>query len=122
VAPKANAHTADNATSLGSGSPPLLSILPSTKPLVVKTPLPLGHTLLDSNNTINHIAEAPWIPTPSIGDLPMDDDNPTAKLTRAISTHLAKLDCQRLAIGAKYDAFRDLLINAQTNFDVSALK
>jgi hypothetical protein len=62
------------------------------------------------------------MPMLSIGDLPTDNDNPMAKLTRAISTYLAKLDRQRLAIGAKYDAFCDLLVNAQTNFDVSALK
>ncbi len=120
--PKSNAHTADDATSLSSGSPPLLSIPPSLKPLAVKTPLPSGHTLLDSDAAINHTAEAPWMPTPSIGDLPTDDDDPMAKLTRAISTHLAELDCQCLAIGAKYDAFRDLLVNAQTNLDVSALE
>ncbi len=122
AAPKANAHTADNATSLGSGSPPLLSIPPSPKPLAVETPLPSSHTLLDSDAAINHMAEAPWTPTPSIGDLPTDDDNPMAKLTRTISTHLAELNRQCLAIGAKYDAFRDLLVNAQTNFDVSALE
>ncbi len=122
AAPEANAHTADDATSLGSSSPPLLSIPPSPEPLGVKTPLPSGHTLLDSNAAINHTAEAPWMPTPSIGDLPKDGDDPMAKLTRAISTHLAKLDCQCLAIGAKYDTFCDLLVNAQTDFNVSALE
>jgi hypothetical protein len=122
VAPKANTHTADDATSFGRGSPPLLSILPSPEPLAVKTSPPSSHTLLDSNAAINHTAEAPWMPTPSIGDLPTDDDNPMARLNRAISTHLAELNCQCLAISAKYDAFRDLLLNAQTNFNVSALE
>jgi hypothetical protein len=122
AAPKANAHMADNATSLGSGSPPLLSIPPSPKPLAVETPLPSSYTLLNSNAATNHAAEAPWTPTPSIRDLPTDDDNPMARLNRAISTHLAKLDHQHLAIGAKYDTFSDLLINAQTKFDVSALE
>jgi hypothetical protein len=122
AAPEANAHTADDATSLGSGSPPLLSILPSPEPLAVKTPPPLSHTLLDSDIAINHTAKAPWMPTPSIGDLPTDNDDPMARLNRAISTHLTKLDRQCLAIGAKYNAFCDLLVNAQTNFDVSALE
>jgi hypothetical protein len=117
-----NAHAADNAASIGSGSPPLLSILPSPKPLEIETPPQLGHVLLDSGAAINYVAEAPWMPTLFIGDLPTDDDNPMGKLNRAISTHLAELDRQRLAIGAKYDAFRDLLVKAQTNFDVSALK
>jgi hypothetical protein len=110
VAPKANAHTADNATSLGSGSPPLLSIPPSPEPLAVETPPPSSHTLLNSNASTNGAAEAPWTPMPSIGDLPTDDDNPMARLNRAISTHLAELDHQRLAIGAKYNAFHDLLV------------
>jgi hypothetical protein len=122
VAPMINAHAADDAASIGSGSPPLLSIPPSPEPLAIETPPPLSDVLLDSGATINYAAEAPWTPAPSIGDLPTDDDDPMAKLNRAISTHLAKLDHQRLAIGAKYDAFCDLLVKAQTNFDISALK
>jgi hypothetical protein len=117
AAPVVKAHAADNAASIGSGSPPLLSIPPFPEPLVIKTPPPSGHVLLVSDATINYAAEAPWMPTPSIGDLLTDDDDPMAKLNRAISTHIAELDHQRLAIGAKYDAFHDLLVKAQTNFD-----
>jgi hypothetical protein len=123
VAHMVNAHAADNTTSIGSGSPPLLSVPPSPEPpLAVKAPPPLGHILLDSGTAINYAAEAPWTPTPSIGDLSMDDVNPMAKLTRAISSHLAELDCQRIAISTKYNAFHDLLVKTQTNFDISAIK
>ncbi len=59
---------------------------------------------------------------PSIEDLPTADDDPMATLHWDISTHLAKLDCQRIAIGAKYDAFHDLLVKAKTNFYVSAME
>jgi hypothetical protein len=113
---------ADNATSNGSGSPPLLSILPLPGPLVIETPPPSGCILLASNAAINYMAHAPWTPTPSIGDLPTADDNPIATLHRSISTHLAELDPQWIAIGTKYDAFHDLLVKAQTNFDISAIK
>ncbi len=58
----------------------------------------------------------------SIGDLPTADDNPMATLHWAKSTHLAKLDRQRIAIGTKYDAIHNLLVKAQTDFDISAIK
>jgi hypothetical protein len=45
-----------------------------------------------------------------------------ATLHRAISDHLAELDRQRISIGKKYYAFHDLLVKAQTNFDVSAIE
>ncbi len=118
-----NAHAADNATSIGSSSHPLLSVPPSpASPLAVKAPPSSGHILLNSGTTINYTAEAPWTPTPSIGDLPTDDVDPMAKLTRTISSHLAKLDHKRIAINTKYDAFHDLLVKIQTNFEVSAIK
>ncbi len=123
VAHVVNTHVADNATSNCSGSPPLLSVPPSpVPPLAVKAPPPLGHILLDSGTAINYAAKAPWTPTPSIGDLPTDDVNPMAKLTRAISSHLADLDCQHIAISAKYNAFHDLLVKTQTDFNVSAIE
>jgi hypothetical protein len=118
-----NAHAADNATSIDSSSPPLLSVPPfPAPPLAVKAPPPTGHILLDSGTAIDYAAKAPWMPMPSIGDLSTDDVDPMAKLTRAISSHLAKLDCQCIAISAKYRAFHDLLVKTQTNFDVSAIK
>jgi hypothetical protein len=120
--PVVNAHAADDATSSGSSSPPLLSIPPLPKPLVVKAPPPSGCILLDSNAAINYAAHAPCTPMPSIEDLPTADDDPMATLHWAISTHLAKLDHQRIAIGAKYGTFHDLLVKAQTNFDVSAIE
>jgi hypothetical protein len=45
-----------------------------------------------------------------------------AKLNAAISLHLAKLDCQRIAISKKYDALHDLLVQTRTDFDVSAIE
>ena len=45
-----------------------------------------------------------------------------ATLNVAISFHLAELDHQRIAIGEKYDAFHDLLVQTRTDFDVSAIK
>ncbi len=117
-----NAHAADNATSIGSGSPTLLSLPPSPEPLAVEAPPPLRHITIDSSTTINYAAQAPWTPMPSIGDLPTADDGPMATLHWAISTHHAELDCQWITIGAKYDAFHDLLVKAQTNFDISAIK
>jgi hypothetical protein len=122
AAPVVNTHVADNAASNGSGSPPLLSNPPLPKPLVVEAPPPSGHILPDSSTAINYAAQAPWTPMPSIGDLPTADDDPMATLHWAISTHLAKLECQRIAVGAKYDAFHDLLVKAQTDFDVSAIE
>ncbi len=92
AAPVVNAHAADDPTCNGSGSPPLLSILPLPKPLVVKAPSPSGCIPLDSNAAINYAAHAPWMPMLSIGDLPTADDDPMATLHQAISTHLAKLD------------------------------
>ncbi len=117
-----NAHTADNATSNGSGSPLLLSLSPSPEPLAVEAPPPSHHITIDSSATINYTAQAPWTPMPSIGDLPTADDDPMATLHQVISTHLAELDRQRIAISTKYDAFHNLLVKAQTNFDVSAIK
>jgi hypothetical protein len=110
--PMVNAHAAENATSNGSSSPPLLSIPPLPKPLVVKAPPLSGCILLDSNAAINYAAHAPCTPMPSIEDLPTADDNFMATLHWDISTYLTKLDCQWIAIGAKYDAFHDLLVKA----------
>jgi hypothetical protein len=119
---EANAHMADDATSFGSSSPPLLSIPPFPEPLTVTAPPPLGGFPLNGSTTINPSAQASCMPTPLIGDLPTDDANPMAKLNRAISTHLAELNHQRLAIEAKYDAFHDLLVTVQTDFTVPALE
>jgi hypothetical protein len=66
-----NAHRDDNASSLGSGSPPLLSIPHSPEPLAIEAPPPLHHIILDSSAAVKYTAQAPWTPTPSIGELPV---------------------------------------------------
>jgi hypothetical protein len=50
------------------------------------------------------------------------DDDPMAKLNAAISLHLAELNRQRIAIGEKYDAFHDLLVQTRTDFNDSAIE
>jgi hypothetical protein len=117
-----NAHGDDDATSLGSGSPPLLTIPHSPKPLAIEAPPPLHHIILDSGAAVNYAAQAPWMPTPSIRDLPVTVEDHMATLHWAISDHLTELDRQRISIDKKYDALHDLLIQAQTNFKVSAIK
>ncbi len=108
------AHGDDEAASLGSGSPPLLSSPDSIVPLTGTAPPPLNTFILDSG------ASTPP-PTPPIGDLPATAADGMATLQRAILDHLAELDQQRISIGEKYDALHDLLIKAQTEFDASAI-
>jgi hypothetical protein len=96
------AHASNNFTSIESGSPPRLSNPPFPGPPTVNAPTPLCRILLDNSSAaICYTAEAPWTPTPSIGALPMGNDDPMAKLNHAITVHLAELDRQQRAIGAK---------------------
>jgi hypothetical protein len=103
------AHGDDDAASVGSGSPPLLSSPDSIVPLTGTAPPPLDTFILDSS------ASTPP-PTPPIGDLPATATDGMATLQRAISNHLAELDRQRISIGEEYDALHDLLVKAQTEF------
>ncbi len=43
------------------------------------------------------------------------------KLNHSIAEHLGELDHQQRAIGAKYNALQDLLVTAQTTFDINAI-
>ncbi len=107
----AAAHTAGDTASLDSGSPPLLSPDPTfaATPHIPfeDTPPPLQSedTLLDGGASVYSV-----------------DDDPMAKFNAAISLHLAELNRQRIAIGKKYDAFHDLLVQTRTDFNVSAIK
>jgi len=95
-----NAHTVEDNTPDGSNSPPLLSLPPSPEPVLVDAP--------------THVAFADITVPPGDGD-------PMATLNRGISAHLSELDRQQRAIGDKYDAFRALLVKAQTSFDAPAI-
>jgi hypothetical protein len=119
-----NALTAEDANSTGSNSLPLLSSPTSPETFLVDTPATPHHVLLDNGATsCNTNADAALrTPTPLIGALPTDDDDPMATLNRAISTHLSELDHQQRAIGDKYNAFRALLVTAQATFDASAIQ
>jgi hypothetical protein len=91
-----NALTAKDATSTGSDSPPLLSSPTSPETFLVDTPAAPHHVLLDNGATscITNANAALRTPTPSIGALPTDDDDPMATLNRAISAHLSELNHQ----------------------------
>jgi hypothetical protein len=47
---------------------------------------------------------------------------PWPNLPGPFFSHLAKLDRQRIAISTKYDAFHNLLVKTQTDFNVSAIE
>jgi hypothetical protein len=117
------AHAANDSMSIESGSPPLLSNPPFPGPPTVNAPTPPFCILLDDSSTaICYAAEAPWMPTPSIGALPTGNNDPIAKLNHTITVHLAELNQQQCAIGAKYNAFCNLLVTAQAMFDVTAIE
>ncbi len=107
-------HGDNDAASVGSGNPPLLSSPDSILPLTGTAPPPSDTFILDSSAST-------LLPTPPIRDLPTMAANGMATLQRAISDHLAELDQQRISIGGKYDALHDLLVKAQTEFDASAI-
>jgi hypothetical protein len=119
-----NALTPEDATSTGSNSPPLLSSLTSPETFLVDTPAAPHHVLLNKGATscITNPDAALQMPTPSIGALPTDDDDPMATPNRAISAHFSELDHQQHAIGDKYNAFHTLLVTAQATFDASAIE
>jgi hypothetical protein len=115
-------HGDDDAASVGSGSPPLLSSPDSTVPLTGPAPPPLDTFILDSSTSIHYTAGPTPLPTPPIGDLPATATNGMDTLQRAVLDHLTKLDRQRISIGEKYGALHDLLVKAQTKFDASAIE
>ncbi len=108
----AHAHTTEDDNSDGSDSPPLLS-LPSLEPV------------LDDAPAAPVLADAPAAPPQHVAfvDITVSpgDSDPMAALNRGISAHLSELDRQQRAIGAKYDAFRALLVEAQASFDAPAI-
>jgi hypothetical protein len=79
-----NPLTAEDATSTGSNSPPLLSSPTSPDTFLVDTPAAPHHVLLDDGATscIANADAALRTPTPSIRALPTDDNNPMATVAR----------------------------------------